>query len=424
MLDAPGEAIERAEIRFGAPGPIAPTVPGLHLSGNIERLDTADWWKFLNADGGDGSDAGTRRPISVDVHIAELRLINRDFADVQLSATRMPDNWEVRTAGPELTGEMILPVDTDRTLPVRLNLEHIHLRRAEEVQHAPRPVDPALLPALDIRARSFEYGEMDLGSITLAATPTSDGINVDRFEISKPDMSIEGSGEWTRRNDVDESRFRIGLRAEKIDSMLQTFGYNVTSIRKGETSLDIDAAWTGAPSEFSLAKLNGSIDMRVRKGQLLDVDPRAGRLFGLLSIQALPRRLMLDFSDLFGKGMAFDAIEGTFQIEDGNAYTNDLFMEGPSASVSVTGRTGLAEQDYDQVVTVMPRVSGTLPVAGAIFGPVGVGVGTVLYLAGKLFDSAHDGIDSLLRFQYTVTGSWDDPVVEKFETAAEAGTSG
>jgi uncharacterized protein YhdP len=309
-------------------------------------------------------------------------------------------------------------------VPVRLNLEHIHLRKAEEVQDAPRPVDPALLPALDIRARSFEYGEMDLGSLALAATPTSDGISVNRFEISKADMSIEGSGEWTRRNDVDESRFRIGLRAEKIDSMLQTFGYNVTSIRKGETTLNIDAAWTGAPSEFALAKLNGSIDMRVRKGQLLDVNPKAGRLFGLLSIQALPRRLMLDFSDLFGKGMAFDAIEGTFQIEDGNAYTNDLFMEGPSASVSVTGRTGLAEQDYDQVVTVMPRVSGTLPVAGAIFGPVGVGVGTVLYLAGKLFASAHDGIDSLLRFQYTVTGSWDDPVVEKFETAAEAGTSG
>jgi uncharacterized protein YhdP len=395
--------------------------PGLHVSGHVDRLDTGEWWRFLKERR--AADGEANRPVSVDLHVAELRLVNRDFADVEFQVTRNPETWEVRASGPELTGEMILPVSEDRTVPVRLNLEHIHLRRSEEDDaDAPRPVDPGTLPALDIRARSFEYGDIELGSLTMAAAPVADGISIDHFEVMKPDLEISGSGRWTRRDDHDQSQFRIALRANQIDSMLQTFGYNVTSIRKGETTLDIDAAWTGAPSEFALAKLNGSLDMRVSKGQLLDVNPKAGRLFGLLSIQALPRRLMLDFSDLFGKGMAFDAIAGTFQIEDGNAYTNDLYMEGPSASVTITGRTGLAEQDYDQVVTVMPRVAGTLPLAGALFGPVGIGVGAVLYLAGRMFDNVHDGYDALIRYQYTVTGSWDEPVIEKID--ATSGTSG
>lgn len=416
--DAGGESLQATAIRFGETESVHATEPGVHVSGKVDRLDTAEWWTLLNQHG--MATTAEPRPMSADLHVDELRLVNRDFADVQLNVTREPGGWEVRAAGPELTGEMLLPVNGDRSVPVRLNLDHIHLRKADDEADAPRPVDPGLLPALDIRTRSFDYGDIEFGALTLTASPIADGISIDRFEIAKPDLNISGSGQWIRQDDTDQSRFTIALRADRIDSMLQTFGYNVTSIRKGETTLDIDAAWTGAPSEFALAKLNGSLDMRVSKGQLLDVDPKAGRLFGLLSIQTLPRRLMLDFSDLFGKGLAFDAIEGSFQIEDGNAYTNDLYMEGPSASVTVTGRTGLADQDYDQIVTVMPRVAGTLPVAGALFGPVGIGVGAVLYLAGRVFDNVNDGFDSLLRYQYTVTGSWDDPVIEKLESQPEA----
>ncbi|MEJ2760418.1 MAG: AsmA-like C-terminal region-containing protein, partial [Gammaproteobacteria bacterium] len=195
---------------------------------------------------------------------------------------------------------------------------------------------------------------------------------------------------------------------------------DVNPIKNGETDLLINADWRGSPMEFSLAKLNGHISMHLKEGQLLNVDPSAGRLFGLLSIQTLPRRLTLDFSDLFGKGLAFDKIEGNFDITNGEAYTNDLFMKGPSVEVNISGRTGLAEKDYDQIVTVTPRISGSLPVAGAIFGPVGIGVGTAFYLAGKMFDSLRENIDSLLRYQYTITGSWNKPVIKRIEPSKEA----
>jgi uncharacterized protein YhdP len=164
--------------------------------------------------------------------------------------------------------------------------------------------------------------------------------------------------------------------------------------------------------------------MDVKKGRFIEINPSAGRLFGLLSLQTLPRRLSLDFSDLFGKGLAFDSIEGRFNIEDGNAYTNNLAMIGPSVDINISGRTGLVEQDYDQIATVTPQITDSLPVASALFGPVGIGVGAIIFLASEIFQSLPDKIDTILRKQYTITGAWDDPQVTKIKRNEELNDQG
>jgi len=164
--------------------------------------------------------------------------------------------------------------------------------------------------------------------------------------------------------------------------------------------------------------------MEIEKGRFTDINPSAGRLFGLLSLQTLPRRLSLDFSDLFGKGLAFDKIEGHFNIENGNAYTNNLAMTGPSVNINISGRTGLIEQDYDQTATVTPKVTDSLPVASALFGPIGAGVGAVIFLASEIFHSLPEKIDTLLRKQYTITGAWDDPQITKIKRNDEKDTNG
>jgi len=118
---------------------------------------------------------------------------------------------------------------------------------------------------------------------------------------------------------------------------------------------------------------------------------------------------------LFKEGLAFDRIEGLFELERGDAYTNNLSMEGPSARIDVSGRTGLVEQDYDQIVTVTPQFANSLPVASAFFGPPGVGVGAVLYLGQKIFKTIPDQIDRMLSRQYAVTGPWNAPIVERIK---------
>jgi uncharacterized protein YhdP len=171
--------------------------------------------------------------------------------------------------------------------------------------------------------------------------------------------------------------------------------------------------WPGSPADFVLAKTKGSISFEIKDGRLLEVEPGAGRILGLLSFQALPRRLTLDFSDLFQKGFSFDSLAGSFTIEKGNAHTDNLTMDGPAARIAARGRVGLAAEDYDQRVTVIPSVSAGLPVAGALAG--GVGAGAVMFLVEKLIKP---GIDKITKVDYRVTGPWTNPTVTRI-TAGE-----
>ena len=146
---------------------------------------------------------------------------------------------------------------------------------------------------------------------------------------------------------------------------------------------------------------------------MLDIDPGAGRALGLLSLARLPKRLTLDFTDLFGEGFNFERITGNFVLDYGNAYTNDLVIDGPAARIDITGRVGLAERDYDELVTVTPYLDSSLPLAGAIVG--GPAVGVAALVAEQLLDGKL-GLNEMAREQYTVVGSWDAPEVARIKS--------
>lgn len=149
--------------------------------------------------------------------------------------------------------------------------------------------------------------------------------------------------------------------------------------------------------------------MDIGKGQLLEVNPGlGGRVFALLNVNALQRRLTLDFSDLFDKGFSFDSIKGDFRLEQGNAYTENFRIKGPAARIDLSGRIGLAAEDLDQRVEVTPKVSSALPVAAAVLGTPAVGAAVLVaqQLLGKEVDKA-------TRTNYQVTGPWNDPVITR-----------
>ncbi|MEX2523948.1 MAG: YhdP family protein [Gammaproteobacteria bacterium] len=408
--------LQDAHFHFGS-GPKTSTSDGMYISGDINSLSVSEWWDFLQETDRNSAEQ-SELPLYIDLDIANLHLLSQHFSGVKLSIRDSNDTWILDTDSEAIAGRIILPDPVTRNTLASIDLERLHLQRIEQDRHT--ELNPHALPALRADIKDFRYDGKELGALELAASPSNEGMAFDTITFLKPGLTIHGEGKWASTGNTVRSSFSIEVHADKIDTMLKTFGYDVTTIKNGETNLLIQADWDGTPMQFSLEKLNGNISMQVRKGQLLNVEPAAGRLFGLLSVQALPRRLTLDFRDLFSKGLAFDIIEGNFVVTNGNAYTNDLFMRGPAVDVTISGRTGLSEKDYDQRVTVTPQVSESLPIAGAIFGPVGIGIGAIFYIAGEMFESLRTNIDSLLRYQYTITGSWEDPVVEKINPTQEA----
>ena len=185
--------------------------------------------------------------------------------------------------------------------------------------------------------------------------------------------------------------------------MLDALGFDGL-IEGGNTKARLVGAWNGSPGQFALAKIDGTLEVNVGKGRILDVEPGAGRLFGLISFSSIPRRLALDFSDFFRSGFAFDSIVGSFALRNGDAHTQDLVLKGPSADIDIRGRTGLAQRDYDQNLHVVPHVGSVLPWVGAIAGgPAGAAAGLVVQNVLPIKRAA--------SARYKVQGSWEKPEI-------------
>lgn len=389
--------MSRGTLKFSATDAQLPKTAGIHVLGSLPVFVWDQWRTLLST----GAAAGNLHALDVDFE--EVVAFGRHFQQLHIKAQRETDGWMAQLSGPDMEGSLKLPSDT--TTPVHLRLAHLTLppHDSETVQSAFNPAD---LPALDLEVQQFQLRDLDLGQVALTTHPISSGMAVDALQVNADWMKLTANGEWTQQKGQDASRFRIGVQGGDLGKMLSAFGY-AGSVEDGETQGEIDANWPGTPMDFSLAKVEGSLDARIDKGRLLNVEAGAGRVFGLFNLQGLRRRLSLDFSDVFEKGFSFDRIQGKFSLLDGDAYTNDLEIDGPAARIEISGRTGLAKQDYDQLVTVYPHVQSTLPIAGALAG--GPVVGAALLLADKLFAQQLEGLTSFAHYQYTVTGSWDDP---------------
>ncbi len=424
VLFTPPTELKHIQLHFGAEEITAPAAgTGLFLSGKVNELDLSKWWKALKFSEDKAEDFIAAAAINIDIEAAVLKLFGQQFEQVAISGAKSDSMWNLSLFAEGVAGEVAIPAEWQRDKLITLELDRLHLQKINGSESEKKTIDPGLVPKLAVKIKDFFYNDKAFGEALLSATPVEDGLLIEQFSFKRPAMNIHGQGSWQQKAGQHDSSFSIELQAEDMDAMLHTFGYDLTAIRRGQTRLSIDANWAGSPLDFSLARLNGSLRMQIKKGQLLEVNPAAGRIFGLLSIQTLPRRLSLDFSDLFNQGLAFDKIAGSFEITDGNAYTNDLFMDGPAVNVAVTGRTGLSVKDYDQLVTVTPQISGNFPVAGVIFGPVGIGLGMILHFTSEMFGAGNGNINRLLRYQYTITGDWNDPVIEKFKANPKAKTS-
>ena len=168
------------------------------------------------------------------------------------------------------------------------------------------------------------------------------------------------------------------------------------------------------PYNPDVKTLNGTVNLQLNKGRIINLSSSTetelglGRVLNLFSLQTLPRRLMGDFSDLTDAGFSFDVMKGDFNLQQGNGYTTNAYLDGPVAKVMMKGRIGFGNKDYDLILSVAPYVTGSLPaVATVAGGPI---VGAVAWVANKLISPV---VSHIMTYDYHVTGSWDNPVITK-----------
>ncbi len=390
------DSVFRGQLQIGPEQAQDLPARGLRVSGASAGLDLAGWAGWILAT----TTSPSNEPVLTDI---DLLLAQQQ----RLRLDRSEGPWLLTLDGPAAQGFVRFESAGERAAAIVAQFERLHL---------PEPGDgavnltltPAMVPTLHLWARDLRIGMAQLGEARLEAYASESGLRVDLLESRSPDLEIHANGDWLTAKG-GESRFKIRMVSEDLGRMLKGLGF-ADVIAGGQTLAVIDARWRGAPHAFALERLNGSIDVSVGHGRFLDVDPGAGRIFGLLSLRELPRRLTLDFRDLFQSGMSFDRIEGRFQLADGNAWTENLTVRGPAADLLIIGRTGLSSRDYDQQVMVAPHVSGVLPVLGGLAaGPAGAAAG---FLAQGMVQQSTD-IERSSRVHYSIAGSWEKPVVAR-----------
>lgn len=414
-----GLKIQRGEIRFGTRPASLPTSTGLRIAGYIPRLSVPQWladprWGWTAGHAGSGVLVR-----SVDLRVGELNGLGQRFGDTRIEAHRSTSSWIVDLTGARVDGRIIWPLSLGSHDRVAMSFQRLALDPVVPVTgSAAAAINPARIPPLDVSARRLVYGGVELGQLKLSTVPEASGLQVQKASLISDWLQLHAHGDWQVHNGLQTSHFRMRIAGGNLGKMLGAFGY-AGNITGGQTRGEIKAHWRGSPMAFSLRRLQGHLHLHIGEGRILRVEPgAAGRVFGLLSLQALPRRLSLDFSDLFRKGFSFDAVDGNFTLHDGNAYTSDLTVDGPSARIEIVGRIGLAARDYDQLVTVIPQIRSSLPLAGIIAG--GPPVGAALFLMNKLFPGPMTELTSLADYKYTLTGSWDHPVVKRLGARSAA----
>lgn len=294
-----------------------------------------------------------------------------------------------------------------------MNLEKLVLHSGEQSgSDASGEATPADFPDLEVSVKRLVYDKAKLGQLELKALKQpGEQYLVELLKLKSDLLDMEMTGSWRIDGGQQLSSIDLKVNKGKMDRLMKVFGYQ-QSIEDGELSGSLQVNWPGALWDFSPAIAEGKLQIKIKDGQLLDIEPgAAGRILGLTSLHKLPQRLLLDFEDLYEEGFSFDTIKGTFTLDDGNAYTNDLTVRGPSARIEISGRIGLAAQDYDELVTVTPYMKTGLSLAGAL--AAGPAVGAALIVAKTLLDDKLGPLGRIGQTQYSVTGPWADPVIEK-----------
>lgn len=398
----PGRAFG-ARIEFGAGKVADPPAAGIVIGGRMERLDAGAWLDLVES--GSGS-AGIVR--SIDVRAADFVFGGRHFDDTGLKVENAPATTTITLDGAALAGSLEVPRSDIGSRGISAHFARMHWPEAPA--DAPdagafADIAPAALPPLHLKVDDFQLGNASFGSAQFDSHPVPGGMQVDTLESQSPNVKMTARGDWTGGIIENRTNMSIELSAQSLGRMMDALGFPGL-IDGGSTKATIDASWLGPPSAFALAKLDGTLGIDVAEGRILDVEPGAGRLFGLFSLTEIPRRLSLDFSDFFKSGLGFNSITGTFRLAGGNAYTDGLKIKSPAAEIVVSGRTGLRSKDYDQLMDVTPHAGATLPIVGALAaGPVGAAAGLVMQ--GLL----NKPIGKAVARRYKVSGSWEKPQI-------------
>lgn len=400
-------------------GPSAELKPGIWVSGNLPALSLQGWEGVLSSER--PADADTSFPLAGgNVHIDNLTGYGTSLKDIQISVAKRGDGVATQLSSPNLNGVVIWqPHGFGDTGKVSAQLRNLYWQPDSSTapltptitsalnQPQAAPPAPHELPALEVSIDDLQFTGKKIGHMELTGHPEGRDWRLRRLRITNPDGSLTGDGVWHGEQGNPQTEVNLTLEISNAGKILERSGYPGT-VKNGSGKLIAKLKWDGEPTAFSLTALNGMLKLDTGKGQFLKMDPGMGKLLSILSLQALPKRITLDFTDVFSSGFEFDNINGNATLKRGLIETQDLHIDGSSAKVTMKGSINLNNETQDLRVDILPTLGQSVSLLSAFAAGPMVGIGTLII--SKVLGNP---LDKLMSFEYNISGTWQDPSVVK-----------
>ncbi|WP_414156404.1 YhdP family protein [Pseudomonas sp. BNK-30] len=402
----------RGELLLGAGQAQVPAGQGLRVRGRLESLDLAPWQAQMTQMSGDDPGASARQTLqSVDLSIGQLKALGMDLNQAVVRLARGGPAWDLRLDSKEVIGNARLP--DAKGAPMTVRLQTLRLPPADPAQaqaeEGPDPLasfDPRKVPALDLTIDKLYRGDDLYGNLALKLRPTARGVAAQDIDLVFKGLHIDGRGGWEGDSGATSSWYKGRLDGKNLADVLKAWGFAPT-VTSRDFRLDVDGRWPGSPAWVGLNRFSGSMDAALRTGQFVEVEggAQALRVFGLLNFNSIGRRLRLDFSDLFDKGLAYDRVKGLLVASDGVYVTREpISVTGPSSNFELDGTLDLVRDRVDANLQVSLPVTNNLPLAALIVGAPAVG--GALFLVDRLIG---DRVSRFASVHYRIEGPWKEP---------------
>ncbi len=361
-----------------------------------------------------------------DFKLGGLLAYGRPFKAMTLKGRHGADGWRMNVDSGEASGDFTWrpAAFSDRGL-VRARLQRFTLTDEAPVALATAPVplvEPGKepdFPALDIVAERFTYKDRELGKLELRATPQGVNWKIDQLNITNGHAKLETQGLWQRYGDPQspsgKSRTSMTLKLEcsNLNALFDQFGFG-DHLKGGDAQLQGQLSWPGHANQFQTSNLSGNFKVTAANGRFAKIKPGAGKLLALISLQSIPRRITFDFRDIFSEGFQFDKISGDMKVNNGIMSTDNFEILGTAADIKMTGDISLPAETQNLTMKVVPSLGEGMAIGAAVLLTPAVGAGVLL--AQKLLQGAS-------THEYAVTGSWDNPHVDKITQTPAARTA-
>ena len=347
----------------------------------------------------------------------QIKVSDRLIHKVVVGGTRQGDLWRLNISADELNGSAeVRPANGNvpAQLYVRLAYLNIPPSLVPDVERL-LTEQPSSIPTLDIvvddlNLRGKKLGRLEIEAINRVGSNALREWRLNKLNVVLPEATLTANGQWaTEGPQLRRTELKFVLAIRDSGDLLTRLG-TPDAIRQGEGRLEGQVSWQGSPITLDYASMSGTMNLAIEKGQFLKTEPGAARLLGVLNLQALPRRLTLDFSDLFSDGFAFDFVRGDVRIDQGVASTNNLQMKGVVAGALMEGSADLVHETQKLKVVVVPEINaGTASLYMATINPV---IGLTTYLAQMILSKP------LVRAgtsEFIVDGTWASPRVTKVD---------